>query len=131
MAKDCSCKNLDSHTIGELDTNAVLTEGGILVSSYGGFYAGEMLTENVTTLKENKLISGGVKVSAALGLPLLMPTMFENRFVRAFTVGFGVSGGKDLVEGLQIPKTGELNEWENYDRNNYQSDNGGGVRVDA
>lgn len=131
MAKQgCSCGG-GTHTIGELDTNAILSEGGVIVAGYTGFYAGEMLTENVSVLKENKAISGGVKLGGALGLPLVFPSWFGSRYVRAFTLGVGISGGKDIAEyaGLTPATNGIYDEWENYDRNTV--DTGSAIRIDA
>lgn len=116
MAKHggCSC---GGNSVGALDTGSVLTETGVVASAYGGFWAGEYLTENVQTLKDNKLMSGLAKLGVSIGLPLLFPSMVENKMVAGALVGFGVSGGKDTIEVLAAPKTAGLDGWDSYDRN--------------
>jgi hypothetical protein len=116
MSKHKGC-NCDS--VGALDTGDIMTEGGVVVSAYGGFWAGEYLTEQVQMMKDNKLISGLAKVGAAIGVPMMFPSMVQNKMVAAAVIGFGVSGAKDTLEGITATTAKGLDErgWDNYDRN--------------
>lgn len=116
------CKNLDNNSIGELDTNAALTAGGVVVLGGLSYLAAEMLTEKVPFLTDNPLISGAVKVCGVLGTVLFFPQSLSSPNVLGVLGGVTGSGTKDLKAAYEAQTHGLYDGWDRFDRNGQETD---------
>ena len=111
------CKNLDNHTInGEVDTNAVMTAGGIVVVGGLTYAAAKYGTKKITFLVDNPLIAAALKAGIGLGGALLVPEMLTNPYGIAVLAGLGASTVEDLNEKYDFVN-GLYDGWETFDRN--------------
>lgn len=120
------CKNLDNHTInGEVDTNAVMTAGGIVVVGGLTYAAAKYGTKKIPFLVDNPLISAALKAGLGVGSALLIPEMLTNPYGIAALSGLGASTVEDLNEKYDFVK-GLYDGWETFDLNG----NNGGNSMD-
>lgn len=109
MSKSCGC---GGHINGALQSNmfdSVLSLGGSIVAGTVGYKLAEIAGQHVDFMKTDKMVSGLVKIGAALGIGLLVPEISENQYGVSLLTGMGASGGQDLLEKAGIKGIGFVN----------------------
>jgi hypothetical protein len=113
MSKKCACNGGIAGFSGDGFMDSALSIG----AGYAGFVLGEMATDNISMLSDNRLLGGGIKTGVAVSLPMIMS--ISAQWQLAGLVGLGISGIKDIITGLD--DTAAANgydssyDWDNYD----------------
>ena len=115
-----------------LDASGMIGAAKNLGAGFGGYYAADMVTENVDFLKSNAMIDGGIKVGSAL-LSSAIPMVRNSDTLTSVALGWGVHGVKKLVNSIKADfvhgtNGGGYKSWDSYDGNQMAA-NGAGQRI--
>ena len=130
MCKECEAtikglKMKKRRSIKGLTGNGVLTMGKNIGAAFVGYYGADMLTENISFMKENDVTDGLVKIGGALAGSMI-PMVASSDMGMSALVGFGLHGAKKLINSFA--KEGEVyvhgsGNWDNFDRSNQTAAN--------